>query len=240
MPDYIYLIEEPYLVNAVGMKKIGKTKQKDMGRVKRGYEIGSRIIRFMQCIDCDNMETNILLEFNAEFTLVKGKEYFVGDEDKMIKIITSMVENEKKFSDNNYYETLGFKTIFDNYSKNREEEIFKYFSLYICVLICRIFPEYENDIVFRGSKKYVKIDFDNCVLSYINPEFGRHFGSKMDNIEKADIILQIPITQNEADILKNISDFCNSKILDVINLKKTNELLSDTNKLTRILELFSV
>ena len=65
-----------------------KTELKD-------YPKDTQTFLYRKCNNCDEMEKQILEKFNEKFILAKGREYFEGDYNEMIKIINDILDNEQ-------------------------------------------------------------------------------------------------------------------------------------------------
>ena len=94
MNAYIYLLLIPVNLIILNMFKVGKTKQKDFLRLK-DYPKDTQTFLYRKCNNCDEMEKQILEKFNEKFMLAKGREYFEGDYNEMIKIINDILDNEQ-------------------------------------------------------------------------------------------------------------------------------------------------
>ena len=86
MPGYIYLI-----MMADGVYKVGRTEQEYGTHLKRlkSYPADSQIVFVRKTQDAAvNVESDILEMFKNEFGKhPRGKEYFTGDENRMIELI---------------------------------------------------------------------------------------------------------------------------------------------------------
>ncbi|ARF10331.1 hypothetical protein Hokovirus_1_210 [Hokovirus HKV1] len=104
--EFIYLIHvrESLRLNE-NIYKIGKTKQKNMKRIVN-YPKGSELLLYIECTNCDMIETILINLFKTKYILVSdyGNEYFKGSHINMIRDITNIV---------NYY----------NYKYSSEQEI---------------------------------------------------------------------------------------------------------------------
>lgn len=87
---YIYLLEM-----ADGVYKVGRTSQEIGPRIKRmsGYPGDSRLVMIRWSDQTETHERKIVICFNSLFGRhLRGLEYFVGDEAKMINIINSTID----------------------------------------------------------------------------------------------------------------------------------------------------
>src|SRR5262249_37036289 len=94
--NYIYLLKEREFVNLKkSIYKIGKTTQNNLTRVSQ-YPKRSCLLLQIKCVDCSIMEKNLIDKFKDNFIqcIEIGREYFEGDENKMIKIILNEIAND--------------------------------------------------------------------------------------------------------------------------------------------------
>ena len=94
---YIYLIQlREFIKTNEPVYKIGKTTQDGMNRIKQ-YPKGSRIILFMKCKNCHDLERIIKEKFIKKYRIRRdiGSEYFEGDEEKMYWSIIYLLIKEK-------------------------------------------------------------------------------------------------------------------------------------------------
>jgi len=121
MNSYIYLIQDGEY-KGTDIYKIGKTTQKggdtrSLTRLKQ-YNFGTEQIQVLKVsnIFVDIIEKRIIEEFNNNFELVKGKEWFKGDLNLMIEIINKIIENFRKM-----YEKIKDKKIFEEELSHKVE-----------------------------------------------------------------------------------------------------------------------
>jgi hypothetical protein len=85
----IYLVQPTELVGTKRYK-IGCSKNKELDRLKKGYNKGTRYILIMETYNPFELENEIKKNFNKKFKLISGYEFFEGDEeimkDEMFKI----------------------------------------------------------------------------------------------------------------------------------------------------------
>ena len=93
--QYIYLLHpREHIRLSEPVYKIGRTTREFSKRMKE-YPKDSKIILFIDVIDCVQMETKLLQIFKNMFKQRTefGREYFEGDKNLMIKTIVNEVEN---------------------------------------------------------------------------------------------------------------------------------------------------
>lgn len=100
---YIYLIQtREFIKTNEPVYKIGKTTQAGMNRMKQ-YPKGSRIILFMKCKNCHDLERIIKEKFIKKYRIRRdiGSEYFEGDEEQMYWTIIHLLIKENIKTDEN-------------------------------------------------------------------------------------------------------------------------------------------
>jgi len=73
--------------------KVGKTKRTADNRLAE-YSKNSKVILTRETKNIDNIEKHIIKNFNLEFKLSKGREYFIGNKKKMMEIINEVIDIE--------------------------------------------------------------------------------------------------------------------------------------------------
>ena len=94
--NYIYLLQErEFLKTEENVFKVGMTTKPNYERFNQ-YPRGSILLFQMICVNCKNLETQIITSFKEKFTQRKdiGTEYFEGNYKNMIDIIYSTIKNE--------------------------------------------------------------------------------------------------------------------------------------------------
>lgn len=95
---YIYFLQpKEYVSKNENVYKIGRSIIKIVDKFSRleAYGKGANIILTCQCVDSVLLEKEILVEFNSKFSRHEfGNEYFVGDKQKMLNVILTMIMNE--------------------------------------------------------------------------------------------------------------------------------------------------
>jgi hypothetical protein len=86
----IYLIQPVEYLNT-NVYKIGCSSKNDISRLT-SYKKGFRPLHISICKNPFKLEKIIKEEFNAKYTLIKGREYFSGNESKIIKNFKHIVE----------------------------------------------------------------------------------------------------------------------------------------------------
>jgi hypothetical protein len=94
---YIYIIHvREFIRTKESIYKIGKTTQKNFNRFFQ-YPKGSKLLFYMNCIDCHKLEKQIIKLFRKKYKLKSeyGNEYFEGEYLNMIIDITNLVIKDK-------------------------------------------------------------------------------------------------------------------------------------------------
>ena len=97
MSQYIYLLQErEFTKTTENVYKVGMTKKENHERFNQ-YPKGSLLLFQMICINCRNIEKQVIKMFKQQFKQRKdiGNEYFEGDYKIMIDIIYSTIKSEK-------------------------------------------------------------------------------------------------------------------------------------------------
>jgi hypothetical protein len=186
MSQYIYLLQErEFIKTKEHVYKVGMTKKDNYERFNQ-YPKGSVLLFQMICNNCKNMEKLVLKKFKETFKQRKdiGNEYFEGEYKVMIDIIYLTIKNNNSLEDdiveddiiedavvedeNDIEEDWKLKHIMDVKSKKYQENAFKI----VCDKINNIFPHYQQDLSFGGTKKFIKISLidDEYFVYYINPQ----------------------------------------------------------------------
>ena len=182
MSQYIYLLQErEFIKTKEHVYKVGMTKKENHERFNQ-YPKGSVLLFQMICNNCKNMEKLVLKKFKETFKQRKdiGNEYFEGEYKDMIDIIYLTIKNNNSVEDDivedavvedekhDIEEDWKLKHIRDIKSKKYQENAFKV----VCDKINNIFPDYQQDLSFGGTKKFIKISLidDEYFVYYINPE----------------------------------------------------------------------
>ena len=187
MTQYIYLLQErEFRKTKEYVYKVGMTKKENLERFNQ-YPKGSVLLFQMICNNCKNMEKLVLKNFKETFKQRKdiGNEYFEGEYKDMIDIIYLTIKNNNSVEDDiveddivedavvedekhDIEEDWKLKHIRDIKSKKYQENAFKV----VCDKINNIFPDYQQDLSFGGTKKFIKISLidDEYFVYYINPE----------------------------------------------------------------------
>ena len=155
--EYIYLIKAREFVNSnENVYKVGRTSQDQYKRF-HGYPKGSLLLFHMNCKNSIKMERLVLEKFKNKYTQRKdiGREYFEGEHKTMIRIIFEVINDEKEDDEEH-----------EDEEENEDEEL-------KCQKISKIFPDYKNDEIFGGNKKYVKVGIEDGTyfVCYINPYY---------------------------------------------------------------------
>jgi hypothetical protein len=94
--EYIYLLETRESVRLGDqIYKIGKSKQETFKRFDQ-YPIGTILIFYRLCFDCDKIEKSLIKIFNNKYKNVSiyGTEYFHGDITDMCNDIIDCINQE--------------------------------------------------------------------------------------------------------------------------------------------------
>lgn len=86
----IYLLRMPELKGRTSIYKPGESTEVEVCIGGTRYQ-GAQVEMFLPCNSPKAVEDKYLPLFNENFTLVRGREYFTGDRDHMIKIIRDVV-----------------------------------------------------------------------------------------------------------------------------------------------------
>ena len=79
----IYLVVPRELIGSKTYK-IGCSKEPSLKRCNNGYKKGTRYLCIMECEHPNILEKTIINTFNKKFKLIRGREYFGGDERQII------------------------------------------------------------------------------------------------------------------------------------------------------------
>lgn len=104
--QYIYLIKErEFIKTNENIIKIGKTKQPNLGRMNQ-YPKGSMLLCQVSCPNCDSAEIALINIFRDRYQQRRdiGNEYFEGDQDDMVEIITKYIIDDKRNRKNKPHE----------------------------------------------------------------------------------------------------------------------------------------
>jgi hypothetical protein len=127
------------------------------------------------------VEPNVSETFKEEEDEYVGNEYFEGDYTNVIDRLYLTIKNKTNISRVEPDDYLISKIEVDDCvgdaltkflqvvkGKKYQDEAFKI----ICEKINKVFPDYNNDIIFGGTKKFIKINIisSDYVVSYINPQ----------------------------------------------------------------------
>jgi len=99
MYHYLYLIQDKNDINT-NIYKIGKTTQIPDNRFK-GYIDGTYPIRISKVDDCHKRENELISIFKNKYQLSRGREYFNGDINCMIKDFNSFCDQNFQEKNNN-------------------------------------------------------------------------------------------------------------------------------------------
>lgn len=93
MKGQVYLIQEFKYINT-NIFKIGRSGNNKLNRVK-SYGKNTRVIRIYECDNNKDLEKKLIKKFKENFTLLPHtRETFKGNEKKIIKIFTDIVNEE--------------------------------------------------------------------------------------------------------------------------------------------------
>jgi hypothetical protein len=202
-PNYIYLLKEREFVNSkMSIYKVGKSKQENTKRFKQ-YPKGSILCYQRICNDCDKMEKEIIKKFKIEFNQAKdiGNEYFEGDVNKMINIISKTIKNEElKDLDKNFgiikrndkLEILNMSDFTEQILINTSKKMEEYYNNYL--KNNTLDPETANSLKevfkFQNGKEHYKdlskeqmneLDCKLCSLNFVNiKDLRKHFKLNKD------------------------------------------------------------
>lgn len=217
----IYFIQPAELVNT-NKFKIGCSLTPTLDRCNKGYKKGSRYITIMECYNPLELEKKIKDEFNNNFKLIAGNEFFEGDENIMLDLFLNIVKSnrviQQTFIDNKISIFHNFDNNFDynpeyritlssdinSLAKNFHSKYSKYF-------IC---SDVGNNIwwQFNNSKWY---RIEQCILKTLLSE--DYIKDYIDENEKLNIRIS-----NLSDIDKIFIFEKKSNINKIIKLLKNN------------------
>lgn len=153
----IYLIQPEELIGTKRIK-LGCTKKADLDRCKNGYKKGSRYLCIMECENVLLLENKLKKIFSEKFKLIAGHEYFEGDIDSMHKEFIDVVTkhlNHKGNNNNDVDTSEDNGEMSDDENKNDNN-----------IKIRNKFPEFQDDEIFGGKKKLIKITIANGLLYF--------------------------------------------------------------------------
>lgn len=230
MTEYIYLLQKrEFIKTKENIYKIGKTKQENLKRISN-YDNGSILICQFKCNDCNKLEKKLITLFREKYELQKniGNEYFKGNYINMRDDIYNCI----KASDEDIIEASDEDIIEDIENEEKENEIKE------------IFPNYKDDESFGGTKKLIKISFEDKILYnriytyYINDEkeldqiFLQRNWFQKDDYDNSDYISKL--LKNNVIQDGMIYDFNDSSFIkklnkhkDKINITYTDENIID-------------
>ena len=87
----VYLIQPEELLQT-NRYKIGCSIKNDLSRLG-SYKKKSRYLYIAECINPYTLESNIKSAFNSKYTLIAGREYFEGDEKKIVNDFVKIVND---------------------------------------------------------------------------------------------------------------------------------------------------
>jgi hypothetical protein len=207
----IYLIQPVELIGT-NCFKVGYSDKTNLERLK-GYKKGSRYINIGECIEPKILEKKIIENFNKNFKLKCGKEYFEGDEDLMEKeFLRIKIEHLDDMKKNNCLTNAVTKTIIKNIEDNEFIKFMKNFNAYE---IANKYTLIKNIKLLNSNNKWYILDSNNIynLQNYTDKE------------------LEIDITNN---FIKYIED--NKKLIesdDIINLIEKNIKLIKTSRIIK-------
>jgi hypothetical protein len=190
----IYLIQPCELIGT-GRYKIGCSKNSTLDRVKNGYKKGTRYLYIAECINPLIIETRIKQEFNKNFKLIAGREYYEGNENDIKNTFINIVNNNKNINNfnninlpDNINNNLNTKNIilynckYCNYSTSRQHDykthliskthikVQQTYNMTNIFPIIQNYPQNENNDTIKSSF-YCK--YCNKNISYKNKK--RHY-----------------------------------------------------------------
>lgn len=183
--NYIYLVHErEFATSNQNVFKIGKTKQENMKRIYQ-YPKGSILKLYIECQDCDKIETQLIKDFITKYHHRKdiGSEYFEGDFKQMVMDICNCInlenciEHETVVIKNNIIEDPIPTIQVNDYGKERLDyltfdkllEIFekKYEAIYELIKEVHFNPNFpENHNIIYKDKKNVLMKYENRFVEY--------------------------------------------------------------------------
>ncbi len=248
--EYVYLLETRESIRlGEQVYKLGKSKQKIFKRFG-DYPVGSILITYRMCLNCDVLEKEILKLFNKKYENIPlyGTEYFKGDFIEMCNDINEFANKEYKNNvvntqDKNIIGNLSFK------NKSLNKQIFNNFNEYINQLGGKNNKMNSSDKITPISKIKKNININTSNKKKINLEITQYICKNCSKIYTSRVGLwkhnKICVPKKEEKIYdcsfcnKSFScrqskwvhqKTCNKKEKD-LNQEKQNELFNTINEL---------
>ena len=111
--ETIYLLQ-PFEYIGSNTYKFGCSTKNDLSRCKNGYKLGTRFLCIFECINSHILENKIKIQFNKLFKLIKGREYFEGNEKQIYEEFIRLVGEHKNITQYN-------KNIIDDTHHNEDK-----------------------------------------------------------------------------------------------------------------------
>ncbi len=246
----IYLLHEKNFMDLnEKVYKIGKTRQPNIKRFKQ-YPIGSKLLFYIECYDCDIMEKELILEFNKTFKLYKGNEYFEGDHYEMINIIFNKIKLDNELNKNKFINLNNPKPEINQVSNinlqkpdinkienKNQPKIHQTHKQYYCEICESKFASYHSqwkhnknlhsEIHINIVKKNKKFKCEKCDRSFTRKD---NLKIHMDNTCKNKDIINDKNESNSNNKIKNESN-SNNKI--ILLEKKINEIVKGLEDLKK-------
>jgi hypothetical protein len=205
MTDYIYLLQRSdFVKNNQSIYKIGKTRQENLTRFHQ-YPLGSRLIIQKTCINCDNIEKELILQFKNKYIHRSdiGNEYFEGDYMEMQKDIENKINN---ITENNIVITQNIHHITDEkFLRTLYWFIDKIFKVESNRCIKKTNIKSNHSKIHVGNNEWEIVD-DVIVYNKIVNDILLNFLSCLDKCQQD--VLSIPMCQEKKETLQQkISEF---------------------------------
>jgi rubredoxin len=193
MYNYLYLIKDKRDIGS-NVYKIGKTTQLPSDRFK-GYEKGTYPIRISQVDNCNKREYELIDLFKKKYELSRGREYFNGNLNDMIKEFNNFCNNCINLNNNKLLENkLYYNQQINNYTCKLCNYIFKTkFSLerhQNKKTKCNLKTEFKCEKCNKSFKTNQNLNYhiDNTICDYL---FIENKDNKENNIDKTIIELTL-------------------------------------------------
>jgi hypothetical protein len=91
----LYLIQPAHLIGT-NHYKIGCSSKSSIDSVIYCYKKGTRYLIILECDNAFDIKKKIKDVFNENFKLIAGREFFKGDENKMLELFYNIYITNKK------------------------------------------------------------------------------------------------------------------------------------------------
>lgn len=229
---YIYLLQErEFIKTNEKIFKIGKTKQENLKRFAN-YPNGSKLLFQCICINCDDIERDIITSFKDLFIHKKevGNEYFEGDYIMMIDIIYTKIQEYKNCC-KKYYDKNETKNDFESEGEGECEGEGEVEPQIITYEEWKKYTHIDNVIITNKNTKEGYIRFKNQLWRKLsNPDDFAYDNDIMENL--SDFIEAQQHSSKDYNTKKIIDDIVNKcyiKKVDYVKLKYNEHIVVSWN-----------